>query len=196
MHEPLNGAAPPGATPLAVVANGHDPTPPARPKRRPLDAALIAEAKRLVETTALPQRAIAARLGLKAQQVSELKIAGGWQRPPGAPRAPQVLRAGILPAARTAVVAAKRDQLVARLYHACDRQLAVVERKLKQRGDDMEEKDVRALGHLAKTLGTLMALERDDGAKTSDAEPVDRDQLNADLARRIARWAEGREGSE
>jgi hypothetical protein len=161
-----------------------------------LDPALIAEAKRLVEMTALPQRAIGERLGIKSQIISQLKVDGGWQRPAGAPGAPQVLRAGLTPMARSAVVAAKRDQLVARLYHACDRQLGVVERKLKRRGEEMEEKDVRTLGHLAKTIGTLMALERDDGAKTSDAEPVDRDQLNADLARRIARWAEGREESE
>jgi len=196
MDESLNGAAPAGnATPPAVVANGHDAAPIAA-ARRVIDPALIAEAKRLIETTALSQMAIGARLGMKPQVISRLKIEGGWQRPPGAPGAPQVLRAGLAPAARTAVVAAKRDQLVARLYHACDRQLLLVERKLKKPDAEMEEKDVRTLGHLAKTLGTLMALERDDGAKTADAEPVDRDQLNADLARRIARWAEGREESE
>ena len=195
MDQSPNGAAPAGGTPPAVVANGHDTTAVVAVTRA-IDPALIAEAKRLVETTALSQHTIGARLGLKPQAISRLKIEGGWQRPPGAPGAPQVLRVGLAPAARTAVVAAKRDQLVARIYHACDRQLLLVERKLKKPDAEMEEKDVRTLGHLAKTLGTLMALERDDGAKTSDAEPVDRDQLNADLARRIARWAEGREESE
>jgi hypothetical protein len=83
-----------------------------------------------------------------------------------------------------------------RFYRACERQLALVERKLRRPRAEMEEKDVRALGLLAKTLGTLMALDRDDGAKLKDAEPVDRDKLNAELARRIARWAEGREEPE
>ena len=68
--------------------------------------------------------------------------------------------------------------------------------QLARDGAGLEEKDVRVLGLMAKTLGTLMALDRDDGAKLRDAEPVDRDELNADLARRIARWAEGGEGSE
>lgn len=184
MDEFLNGAAPAGgATPPAVAANGHD-------------SALIAEAKRLIETTTLTQTEISAKLGLSPHLVSNLKLQGGWQRPPGAPGSPQVLRGGLTPAARATAIAAKRDQLVTRMYRTCDRQLAVVERKLRRRNSEMEEKDVRTLGLLAKTLGTLMALDRDDGAKTSDAEPVDRDKLNADLVRRIARWAEGREESD
>ena len=55
----------------------------------------------------------------------------------------------------------------------------------------IDEKDARLLVHLAKTLQTIMALGRDGGAGTK--ESADRDEPDADLARRIALWAEGRE---
>jgi predicted transcriptional regulator len=184
MDESLNRAAlANGAPPPAVAANGHDP-------------ALIAEAKRLVETTTISQTRIGATLGLTSQAISNLSRAGGWQRPAGAPQAPRLSRASRSAAMRTDAAAARRERLVMRFYRACERQLALVERKLRRPRAEMEEKDVRALGLLAKTLGTLMALDRDDGAKLKDAEPVDRDKLNAELARRIARWAEGREEPE
>ena len=146
MDESLNRAVlANGAPPPAIAANGHDP-------------ALIAEAKRLVETTTISQTRIGATLGLTSQAISNLSRAGGWQRPAGAPQAPRLSRASRSPVTRTDAVAARRERLVMRFYRACERQLALVERKLRRPRAEMEEKDVRALGLLAKTLGTLMAL--------------------------------------
>ena len=187
MDESLNGAAPAGGgTPLAVVANGHD-------------AAWLAEAQRLIETTIAPQSEIAAKLNIKARALSKLKLQKGWTRPASAPVGLPAGMSGWQVGARLGTVAKKKVELVAQLYRACDRQLKSLETqvvRLARSGGGLEEKDVRMLGQMAKTLGTLMALDRDDGAKLQDAEPVDRDKLNAELARRIARWAEGREESE
>lgn len=187
MDEPLTGAAASAEQPAAVAANGHD-------------AAWLGEARRMIETTIAPQSEIAAQLEIAPGALSKLKLHHGWRRPDGAPVGPPAGKSGWQVAARPDEVAKKKLELVARLYRACDRQLKSLETQLvrlaRSGGTGLEEKDVRMLGLMAKTLGTLMALDRDDGAKLRDAEPVDRDELNADLARRIARWAEGREGSE
>jgi hypothetical protein len=186
MDEPLTGAAAGADVPAAVAANGHD-------------AAWFAEARRLIETTIAPQTEIAAKLNVKPAALSKLKLEQGWTRPDGAPVGPPAGMSGWQVASRPEAVAKKKLELVARLYRPCDKQLKSLETQLVQLARDgtgLEEKDVRTLGLLAKTLGTLMALDRDDGAKLRDAEPVDRDELNAELARRIARWAEGREESE
>jgi hypothetical protein len=83
-----------------------------------------------------------------------------------------------------------------RLVCAVDRQIDMIEARLKDPKAELEERDARMLGALAKTLQTLMALDGDDGAKPHAPEPVDRADLNAELARRITHWAEGRKGSE
>jgi hypothetical protein len=180
MDESLNGAALPDGTPSpAVVANGHDPT-------------ALDKARQLVETTTLPLSDIGDELGIDRRMLSRLRIERGWTRPPGAPIGPRDWQLASGPEA----IAKKRALLVARLFRACERQLKLLETQTRASHGAVEEKDVRTLGLLARTLGTLMALERDDDAKLKDAEPVDRDKLNAELARRIARWAEGGEGSE
>jgi len=83
--------------------------------------------------------------------------------------------------------------VMGRLITAVDRQLGKIETRLRKRGAEPEEKDARILGNLAKTLATLMALERDGGAKATQTEPVDRGEFRVELARRIAAWADGRE---
>jgi hypothetical protein len=181
MDEFVNGAAPAGgALPPAVVANGYDP-------------AALAEARQLIETTRMPLTEIEKRIGIERRVLSKLKIRNGWQRPPGAPVGPALGSRGWQVAASPEAVAKKRALLIARLYRACERQLRSLEAQIGGSDGAVDEKDVRTLGLLAKTLGTLMALDRDDGAKSPDAEPADRDKLNAELARRIARWAEGGE---
>ena len=65
-------ASPPTAP---VVANGHD-------------AALLAEAKRMIETTTWSQTQIAAQLDISQTTLSVWKRREGWVRPRGAPRAP------------------------------------------------------------------------------------------------------------
>ncbi len=176
----LSGPEPP---PPAVVANGHD-------------AALLIASKKLVEETTLSQAEIAAQLGLSPSRLSVLKKQEGWMRPTGAPSGPKYGSGVWRFTADAESVARRRLRLIARLYLACEHQLKAVEARLGGEAPGVEEKDVRVLGLIAKTLETLMALERDDGAKTQAVEPVDREHLNAELARRIKKWAEGGEGSE
>jgi hypothetical protein len=150
-----------------------------------IDQDILREARRRVETTAEPQAAIAAELGIPRRRLSELKRHNGWSRPHGAPVAVPGRRPG------------KRGGrgLVARLYRAFEEQLAGVEARLAAPGTVIEEKDARTLGSLARTLETLMSLEKRDTGAKKPTEPTDIDQLRAELARRIDRWAAGGTGS-
>jgi hypothetical protein len=178
----LSGTVDDAGPTAAIIANGHD-------------VALVIAARKLVETTTLSQAKIAAQLGLSATVLSKLKLQEGWVRPEGAPAGPRYGAGVWRTLAEPAQVARRRLRLIARLYLACEHQLKAVEARLADAAAVIEEKDVRVLGLLAKTLETLMALERDDGVKMQAAEPVDREHLNADLVRRIRRWAQGGEGS-
>jgi hypothetical protein len=185
------GAAMAAPIALGPGANGAlaTPAPPfvaARP-RRPRVARhsdeVLEEARSLVEGTTLTLRAIAAQLGVSNTTLSVWARKGGWIRPAGAP---PLRTAG---GGRDA--AGQRARLVARLYRTYGRQLGALEKRAQEAAGETVEKDARTLGVLAKTLETLIAFDRDDGARVKEPEPVDRDELDADLARRIARWAEG-----
>jgi hypothetical protein len=156
-----------------------------------------AEARRMVEETTLPQGAIARQLGIRPSTLSARKNREGWERPDGAPEAFALSGGrerwpGVEKADKAAV---RRTRLIGRLYRAFGRQIADVEARAFNPRIKTEEKDARTLGTLVRTLATLMALER-DGATAKEPERVDRGKLNAELARRIARWAEGRTGPE
>ena len=181
--------ADPAAEPTAGPANGA--------AAEPFGDALRAEARRLVETTVLPQSLIASRLAISPGRLSSWKTRGRWSRPAGAPAAPQLngARRGRRIGETIDKAAARRTRMIARLYKAFERQVADVESRLLAAPAATEEKDARTLGTLARTLATLIALERDDGATATEPEPVDREELDADLARRIKRWAEGGEES-
>ena len=175
-----------------------DPSP-SPPARNGHDAALMAEARALIEQTIVAQAAIAYRLGIPASTLSMWKLREGWVRPEGAPR--YRVPPGASATTWTAVPAGdtasrRRTRLISRLYRAFERQLAELEARAPGTDGLSTEKDARALGILAGTLEKLIALELDDGAKAVRPEPVDRDELNAELARRITRWAEGGEGPE
>ena len=99
------------------------------------------------------------------------------------------VRAAGAPPPRTKIGPDRRKRLMDRLFHAYGRQLATLEKRA-GKGDTTDEKDARTLSVLAKTLETLIALDRDDGAKTAEPGPADRERYNAELARRIKEWAE------
>lgn len=143
---------------------------------------IMAEARRLIEGTTLSQHDIAQRLSVAESTISAWKVKGGWQRPEGAPQALDM-------ASRSAeqVTEKRRAVLVDRLYRVFDRQLMDIEARAALANGNTEEKDARALGTLARTLGTLIALERDDGAPADDpeAEAVDPDEIRARLAQRL-----------
>jgi hypothetical protein len=183
-----DGARPNGSLP-AEAGRGAIAALAADPARR-------AEARRRVEETPDSYHRIARDLAVPPGSLHRYAALSGWTRPPEAPKA-AVRAAGAPPGRRRlASTLGDAETVMGRIVRAVDRQLGKVETRLGRKGSDIEEKDARILGTLAKTLATLMALERDGGAKARETEPVDREQLNADLARRIARWAEGREGSE
>ena len=78
-----------------------------------------------------------------------------------------------------------RNLLVARLFRAVERQIAEVERRFE--GSDrpnLEEKDARTLGALARTLELLIGLEKQAGGDGHEPEP-DIDEFRLDLARRL-----------
>jgi hypothetical protein len=143
---------------------------------------LVERARALVEGTTRALVDIAQEIGVAKTTVSKWAREGNWPRPAGAPtRRPR----------KTAAPMTRRGRLTERLYRAFGSQLAGLERKTRKR-TPTDEKDARTLAVLAKTFETLTALDRDDGAKNGAAEPADREQFNAELARRIRRWAEGR----
>ncbi|HVY20461.1 MAG TPA: hypothetical protein VHA70_10335 [Bauldia sp.] len=153
---------------------------------RPDHAAAVAEARRMVEGTTLSQHAIAQQLRVSDSTVSLWKKRWGWMRPEGSPVAPPEF------AGRDTAKAAekRRDVLVGRLYRVFDRQLMDVESRAADAVAVTEEKDARTLGTLARTLGTLIALEaggeREDGAPADEPERYDPDEVRARLAARLA----------
>ena len=70
----------------------------------------------------------------------------------------------------------------------------MIERRLSGDGAEVEERDSRILGNLAKTLSTLVEI-GEGGTSTKDnpkhREPTDRGDAEARLARRIEAWARG-----
>jgi hypothetical protein len=149
------------------------------------DPELLAAVKRAVEETTASYADIGRRLGLPAGSINRYALRHGWRRPdsaakPTRPRMSQLAR-----------TIDDGEAVTARLLRVVDRQIGNIDVHLRQRGAVIDEKDARLLVHLAKTLQTIMALGRDGGAGTK--ESAERDQVDADLARRIALWAEGRE---
>ena len=177
--EPATAALTNGAAGPPAMAPADPPV-----RRAPVRAYPLATRERarvLYETTTMTIAAIAAEVGVGRSTVNGWIRQYGWIRAAGAPppRADAERHDGD----------GRRGRLMGRLFRVYGRQLATLE---KQAGKDTttEEKDARTLSVLAKTLETLIALDRDDGAKSEEPEPADRERYNAELARRIKAWAE------
>lgn len=168
------GAARDGSTP-GIAALKRDP-----PRLQAL--------RQEVEETTLSGAEIAKRFGLTRGSLHRLAGELGWRRPEGAPVASGRVRP---PGPRLAKALDDGGTVAARLLRVVDRQIGTIDKRLRRKGAVIDEKDARLLVHLAKTLQTIMALGRDGGAGSK--ETADRDEPDADLARRIAVWAEGRE---
>lgn len=177
----VNGAGNGAAEPALVTA--------AAARRRPPVGGyafdVIETVRRPIVETAMPIDAIARQTGVSASTIKIWIRKYGWTRPEGAPpfSAPRDEFDTDL----------RRVRLKVRLYRALGRQLTGLEKRATGKGGETAERDARALGLLARTLETLIAFDRDDGAKVKQPEPVDRDELDADLAERIARWAKSGE---
>jgi hypothetical protein len=151
-----------------------------------------ARAEILATTTDWPSAAIARQVGVAKSTVTMWKAKHGWHRPEGAP--PPLQLGDAKPGRKTGgpkrSPKGRETRMIERLFAVYERQVADIEARLAEPGSRAEEKDARALGTLAKTLETLIALERDAGARTTEPERQDSDRIRAELARRIRSWAE------
>ncbi len=177
---PNGSAGPPAMAPPDVPAGAPpaDDTPLRRSPIRAHPLELRERVKAEYEGTTKTIKAIGEECGVGRTTIIGWARQDDWVRAAGAPTPRAGASGGVT-----------RERLMGRLFRVYGRQLATLE---KRAGKDAttDEKDARTLSVLAKTLETLIALDRDDGAKTEEPEAADRDRLNADLARRIKEWAE------
>jgi hypothetical protein len=131
-----------------------------------------AEIRAAYEGSDLAVAAIAEAYGVSVDAIHGRARRGPWRR-----RRPR----GGDPAAEPL----DRHLLVARLFMAVERQIAEVERRFEGSAPpNLEEKDARTLGALARTLELLIGLEKQAGRDGHEPEP-DIDEFRLDLARRI-----------
>ncbi len=115
-----------------------------------------------------------------------LWLDGGPQRAGGARPLPALKRRGGH-RAKGEPPASSRQALVTRLWHAAERQVGEIERRLGNGLDDpASDRDARALAILVKTLRELSTFDQANGAsENDDAGPRDFDEYRAELAREI-----------
>jgi hypothetical protein len=110
---------------LGVRPDHDDPNAIVGPRRggrgRPHSDATVAAVRRLIEQTELTHRQIAARTGVSHVSVCKWRRAGGWKRPPFAPRA-----CDTVPTAR-ASAQLRRRSLAARLDALAERHIRELE---------------------------------------------------------------------
>lgn len=154
------------------------------------------EIRRLYETGAVSASGLAAFAGVSAQTIRRRARAGGWLSGAGAATGEAVPQAadpadgagakGEGPAAPEPP--ADRAALIAGLYRACAAHVADIEARV---GVSVQnrERDARTLGILARTLDTLIDLDRRKAGDTAPEPEADIERLRADLAGRLARLA-------
>lgn len=123
---------------------------------------------------------IAEAMGVTTSTVRRWARLGGWQR--GERPIPRRRKAD-------AEADTDRGAMVRRLMLAFARQVAEVEARLGPAGKPAGERDARTLGVLAKTLETLIELDRAarGGDGGGDEAGKDADAVREDIARRIDR---------
>lgn len=155
------------------------------------------EIRRLYETGAVTAAGLAAFAGVSAQTIRRRARTEAWQRGPeaGDARAAAGDEAGAgqgaSPAAGLAGAGeppADRAALIAGLYRACAAHVADIESRVGVSAQN-RERDARTLGILARTLDTLIDLDRRKAGDTAPEPEADIERLRADLAGRLARLA-------
>ncbi len=148
------------------------PTAPAPPPKR--RATPWSEIRSTYEDSALPVSVIAKAYAVRERAVYERAAKEGW--------AMRRTHGGDRPL--------DRSVLVARLFHAVERQIAEIERRFIEvtgAGTGADERDARTLAALARTIELLIGLERQARPETSSEAPeADIDEFRRDLTRRIA----------
>ncbi|WP_334175008.1 hypothetical protein [Pseudoxanthobacter sp.] len=152
----------------------------AAPRRGRVSAAKRAEARVLFEGDGFALTDIAAAAGVTTATVLRWAKAAGWRRGAERPAAAGGAAAGGEPAA-------DRGALVGRLMQAFARQVSEVEARLGSEGG-ADERDARTLGVLAKTLETLIDLDRAaQGDRAGEEEAKNLDAVREEIARRLDR---------
>ena len=201
----LNGggagyAIAPDAAATAAAAPGRDVETPRPRGKRPsaLDPIMADPEKRealrrqVTETTESISQ-IAKRRGVHPSMLRPLIKAEGWPRPKGAPKATRPKDGGAAGMRRLANSMADAGMVQARILRAVDRQIGKIDARLRKNGAEIEERDARIRGNLAKTLGALMDI-GSGGTTSNHAEPPDRGDVDERLAERIKKWARGEQG--
>ena len=167
---------------------------------------LVAEGKRLYETTMTTIADIAAPMGVSRRTLENRIVEWNWKRrrqPSGAIDIFHAVR-GAAAAVATAetpppdaaiaapALAQQRAALAVRIQNVVEREMAVVERVVNLLGpaDEAEaERTVRTLAGISRTLREIAALNQPDEVtppnETDDDVPRDIDEFRRELARRI-----------
>jgi transposase len=123
--------------------------------REKLSSERVTEMRRMVEGSTLSFRRIAQALGLSAATVSRYARLEGWQRPAGAPPAPEPDSsppAPSLPSARREPPPVRRrEQIVDRLWTLAERHAEILETQPIERA----ERSLQPLARLTRTLGEM-----------------------------------------
>lgn len=151
------------------------------------DPKTFAALRRAVEETDGSLREIAERFDVPRSSFARWVRGIGWTRPDAAPKAGRAVATDPDDQRRVTSFAQVRTVRL-RLLRAVDLQVTQIAARMAADKTAVDERDARALAALAKTLETLMALERDDKKTIKKTEPVDRGDIRAALERRIARW--------
>jgi len=181
------------ATATAEAADaGRPPTQRARLEMVMADPVRRADIHRRVTKTAEPLRSIATDHGVSSRRLGEWGREHRWPRLPDAPQRPK--RKSTPTADGSGLGLDEMSIAKERLVGVLDRQIELVEKRLRRKGAEVEEKDARILGNLAKTLGALMQI--GEGPRTTkDAEtPTRGEDVDRRLAERIKAWARGERG--
>ncbi len=133
-----------------------------------------AEIRSTYEESALPVSVIAKAYAVRERAVYDRAAREAWVA--------RRTQAALPPGERSL----DRSVLVARLFHAVERQIAEIERRFTElAGTGADERDARTLAALARTIELLIGLERQAKPDASEAPEADIDEIRRDLARRI-----------
>ena len=139
------------------------------------------EIRRLYEAGSVTVVALAALAGVSAPTIRRRARAEGWQK---GETGTEPDAASVVPVADAPP--ADRAALIAGLYRACAAHVADIEARVGVSAQN-RERDARTLGILARTLDTLIDLDRRKAGEEAAEPEADIERLRADLAGRLAR---------
>lgn len=148
-----------------------------------------AEIRIAFEAGLMSQRLIARQFDVSESAIRYRARTQGWDRSLRQPGRAAVGAGEAAPSARARPP--DRVEMIARLYRIFEARIAALEARFDPDGGAEAERDTKLLAALARTLDTLIALDRKAGtdAAASREERFDLDHIRQDLARRLDRLA-------